>query len=131
MKTKMKSKKMKTKKLSAAAARAKVRKITKPKDAKEEKEMIKKVQRGVNISLYAGNKTPSKSVKGTGFGNAARARETLAIVARDCRDLVHQKQVVLTMFNRAKHHPHRTPGMLDAMRVFAPWLARHGVKAPM
>lgn len=119
--------------MSDAAARAKVRKITKAKSAKEEKALANKVKKGVNISLYAGNKITNKkgAVVGTGFGSADKAKETIAICERDCRDEVHQKQVIVTMFNRAKFHPHRSPGMLEAMRVFAPWLKKKGMKAEM
>ena len=117
--------------MSDASAKDKVRKITKAKNAKEEKSLMEKVKKGVNISLYAGNKNPKKSVQGTGFGSAEKARESIKICERDCRDLVHQKQVIVTMFNRAKFHPHRSEGMTAAMKVFAPWLKKHGMKAEM
>merc|ERR1719265_1410057 len=119
----------KTEKTPSAAAIKKVRSITLARNAREEKALARKVEKGVNISLYAGNKQPKKSVQGTGFASAEKARETLTICARDCRDVTHQKQVVLTMFNRAKFHPHRTPGMLAAMEIFAPWMKKLGMKA--
>ena len=107
----------------------KVRSITKAKSALEEARLVQKVKDGVNISLYSGNKNPEKSVKGTGFANRQKAVDTIKICARDCRNLTHQKQIIVTMFNRAKHHPHRTKGMEEAMTVFAPWLKKHGLKA--
>ena len=117
--------------MSDAAAKDKVRKITKAKNAKEEKAVIDQLKKGVNISLFAANKNPKKSVQGTGFGSAEKARDSIKICERDCRDLTHQKQVIVTMFNRAKFHPHRSAGMVEAMKVFAPWLKRHGMKAVM
>ena len=116
---------------SLKAARILVKKKTLPKNEKEMKRLATKVQEGVNISLFARNKNPKKSIQGTGFANRQKALETIQIVERDCRDVIHQKQVILTMFNRAKFHPHRTQGMRDAMGIFAPWMKRHGMKAEL
>jgi len=128
---KMSMKKVMKSSKPSSAALSKVLKITKPKSKKEHVSLAKKVQRGVNISLYSGNKQPKMSVQGTGFGSSQRAKDTLKICSRDCRDLTHQKQVVLTMFNRAKFHPNQSQGMRDAMKVFKPWMENHGMKAPM
>jgi hypothetical protein len=72
-----------------------------------------------NISLYE-DKHPKTSTKGTGFKNKEKAIETLKII-KD-RDIIYQKQVVNTMYNRAKYHPHQTSGMKDAMKIFKDWL---------
>jgi hypothetical protein len=38
--------------------------------------------------------------------------------------MTYQKQVVITMYNRAKYHPHQTPEMKDAMKVYDEWLKK-------
>ena len=43
--------------------------------------------------------------------------DTLKIIKY--RNLTYQKQVVNTMYNRAKHHPHQTENMKQAMKVFS------------
>jgi aromatic ring hydroxylase len=59
----------------------------------------------INKSLYE-DKHPETSTKGTGFKDKEKALDTLKIIKK--RDLVYQKQVVNTMYNRAKHHPHHS-----------------------
>ena len=76
----------------------------------------------VNTSLYE-DKHPNTSTKGTGFKNKQKALDTLDIIKN--RDLVYQKQVVNTMYNRAKYHPHQTLDMKEAMKVFDEWLKKH------
>ena len=76
----------------------------------------------VNISLYSDNH-PKTSTKGTGFKDKQKALDTLKII-KD-RDMTYQKQVVTTMYNRAKYHPHQTSTMKDAMDVFDAWLKKH------
>lgn len=76
----------------------------------------------VNKSLYE-DKHPNTSIKGTGFKDKQKALDTLKII-KD-RDLVYQKQVVTTMYNRAKYHPHQTKTMKEAMEVFNEWLDKH------
>ena len=74
-----------------------------------------------NTSLYE-DKHPESSTKGTGFKNKQKAIDTLEIIKN--RDLIYQKQVVNTMYNRAKHHPHQTENMREAMKVFSDWLKK-------
>ena len=76
----------------------------------------------VNKSLYE-DKHPKTSTKGTGFKNKQKAIETLKII-KD-RDMIYQKQVVNTMYNRAKYHPHQTDGMREAMKIFNKWLVSY------
>jgi hypothetical protein len=76
----------------------------------------------VNKSLYE-DKHPKTSTKGTGFKDKMKAIETLKII-KD-RDIIYQKQVVNTMYNRAKYHPHKTEGMKEAMKVFKVWLDKN------
>ena len=76
----------------------------------------------INKSLYE-DKHPKTSTKGTGFKDKQKALDTLKII-KD-RDLVYQKQVVNTMYNRAKYHPNQTKTMKEAMGVFNEWLEKH------
>ena len=73
----------------------------------------------VNKSLYE-DKHPNTSTKGTGFKDKQKALDTLNIIKN--RDLIYQKQVVNTMYNRAKFHPKQTENMREAMKVFSIWL---------
>jgi hypothetical protein len=41
------------------------------------------------------------------------------------RDLIYQKQVVNTMYNRAKYHPYQTSDMREAMKIFEKWLDKN------
>jgi hypothetical protein len=75
----------------------------------------------VNKSLYE-DKHPNTSTKGTGFKNKEKALNTLKIIKE--RDINYQKQVVNTMMNRAKYHPHQTKEMREAMKVFRNWLKK-------
>jgi hypothetical protein len=72
-------------------------------------------------SLYE-DKHPKTSLKGTGFKDRQKAKETLQLI-KD-KPFSYQVQVVLTMYNRAKYHPHQTPEMRDAMEVFMKWLKK-------
>jgi len=76
----------------------------------------------INKSLYE-DKHPETSTKGTGFKDKQKALDTLQIIKN--RDMTYQKQVVNTMYNRAKHHPNQTSGMKDAMKVFSDWLKKN------
>ena len=97
------------------------------------------------MELYADHH-PKTSIKGFGYANAEKARETLKKLdwksrvkkAKDKgnreKDEIAKKveqnpnyviQVVITMYHRAKHHPHRTPGMEEAMVVFREYLDKY------
>ena len=75
-----------------------------------------------NKSLYE-DKHPQSSTKGTGFKDKKKALDTLEIIKN--RDLTYQKQVVNTMYNRAKHHPYQTENMKLAMEIFSKWLKKN------
>jgi hypothetical protein len=77
------------------------------------------MKKKINTSLYEDNH-PETSTKGTGFKDKQKALDTLEII-KD-RNIIYQKQVVNTMYNRAKHHPYQTKEMRDAMKVFKKWL---------
>ena len=59
-------------------------------------------------------------MKGTGFKNKQKALDTLKLIKN--KNITYQKQVVNTMYNRAKYHPYRTPDMIKAMNVYRQWL---------
>lgn len=79
-----------------------------------------------NQNLYSPNRLGSKPRTKTGFANAATARKTLKNIAHF--DMAYQKQVVITMYNRARYHPHRTAEMLKAMKVYASWMKKHDIR---
>jgi hypothetical protein len=76
----------------------------------------------INTSLYE-DKHPKSSTKGTGFKDKQKALDTLEIIKN--RDLTYQKQVVNTMYNRAKYHPNQTDNMKEAMKIFSIWIKKH------
>ena len=80
------------------------------------------MEKKVNKSLYE-DLHPQFSTRGTGFKNRVKALQTLEII-KD-RDIIYQKQVVNTMYNRAKYHPHQTEEMREAMKVFEKWLQKN------
>jgi hypothetical protein len=75
-----------------------------------------------NISLFS-DYHPKTSKKGLGFKNKEIAIHTVNIIKN--KPLNYQKQVILTMYYRAKHHPHQTEDMLKAMKVFKKWLDKN------
>ncbi len=89
---------------------------------KDSKKTSKKTTKKINYSLYKDDH-PQTSTKGTGFKDKQKALDTLKII-KD-RDLTYQKQVVLTMYNRAKYHPHQTEAMKEAMKVYSEWLKKY------
>ena len=75
-----------------------------------------------HLSLYS-DYHPDKSKKGLGFRNKEVAKNTLRIIKNE--PLSYQKQVVLTMYNRAKYHPNQTHDMKNAMKIFKKWLDKN------
>lgn len=75
--------------------------------------------------LYSPNRIGKPKTK-TGFANAATARMTLKNIAP--YDKTYQKQVVITMYNRARFHPHRTLAMQQAMSIYAKWMKTNKIK---
>ncbi len=63
-------------------------------------------------------------VKGTGYGSAKKARATLRAIRS--KPVTLQKQILVTMYYRAKHHKYQTDDMRAAMNVFKP--AMHALK---
>ena len=79
------------------------------------------MKKKINTSLYE-DKHPQTSTKGTGFKDKQKALDTLEII-KD-RDIIYQKQVVITMYNRAKYHSYQTKDMKEAMKIFKKWLKK-------
>jgi hypothetical protein len=77
-------------------------------------------------TLYNSNKNPKKSTKNTGFKNKEKAIETIKIVKK--LDKIKQMQIILTMYYRAEHHPHKTKDMEAAQKIFKKWLIENGYK---
>ena len=82
--------------------------------------------------LYNNAKDPSKKTLGTGYGSKQKAENTLKIIKN--LPEVKQKQIVITMFNRAKFHKYRTKDMEAAMKVYSKWMdkkkIRYSIKKP-
>ena len=76
-------------------------------------------------TLYNSNKNPKKSIKNTGFKDKKKALETIKIVKK--LDKIRQMQIILTMYFRAEHHPHKTKDMSEAQKVFKKWLINYGI----
>jgi hypothetical protein len=81
--------------------------------------MKKNNSKKLNLSLYADDH-PNTSTKGTGFKDKETAFKTIKLINKRC--LKYQFDVINTMYNRAKYHPHQTNEMKEAMNVFKEWL---------
>ena len=66
--------------------------------------------------LYSPNRI-GKPRTSTGFATAQKAKQTLKNISK--YNKTYQKQVVITMYNRAKYHPHRTKYIVGAMKIYA------------
>ena len=66
---------------------------------------------------------PDKSLKNTGFKDLSTAIKTIKMVEK--RSLRYQFDVINTMYNRAKYHPHINDDMKKAMGVFKKWLKNY------
>jgi len=74
------------------------------------------------MELYS-NRHPNRTMKGTGFKDEKTAHRTIQLIR--FRSPAYQFNVINTMLNRAKYHPHQTTNMLSAMKVFASWLKKY------
>ena len=79
----------------------------------------------VNKDLY-NEKNPKTTTKRLGFKNKEKAIRTLNKIKK--RSITYQKQVVITMYYRAKHHPHKNKDMEEAMKVFEKWMKKNNIK---
>ena len=80
----------------------------------------------INKSLYEDNH-PKTSTKGTGFKDKQKAIDTINIIKNN--NITYQKQVINTMYNRAKYHPYQTEDMRDAMKIYKIWLKKNNKKS--
>ena len=74
------------------------------------------------MDLYS-NCHPNRTMKGTGFKDKKTALKTIEIIK--FRSPTYQFNVINTMYNRAKYHPHQTSEMRDAMKIFANWIKKY------
>lgn len=74
------------------------------------------------MDLYS-NLHPNHTMKGTGFKDKKTAIKTIELIRY--RSPTYQFNVINTMYNRAKYHPHQTSEMRDAMEIFAKWLKKY------
>ena len=79
------------------------------------------------MELYS-DRNPKTTIKGFGYANAKKARDTLKKLKKVKRPEVYKFQVVNTMYYRAKHHKYRTKDMEAAMKVFKKYLDRRKTK---
>jgi hypothetical protein len=81
----------------------------------------KRYDGSANKSLYNNGRKKPKTI--TGYGTKEKALETLKNIKKF--DKTYQKQVVNTMYNRAKYHKYQTKGMRDSMKVYKTWLNKN------
>jgi hypothetical protein len=79
----------------------------------------------MNLKLYSPNRI-GKPRTSTGFATPEKAKQTLKNISKFNK--IYQKQVVITMYNRAKYHPHRTKSMENAMKIYANWMKKNDIK---
>tara|TARA_B100000925_G_scaffold193020_1_gene146071 strand:+ start:378 stop:629 length:252 start_codon:yes stop_codon:yes gene_type:complete len=77
-----------------------------------------------NNELYT-DKNPKTTIKGLGFKDEKKAKDTLKKIKK--KSLTYQKQVVITMYYRAKYHPHKNSEMKKAMLVFEKWMKKNKI----
>ena len=69
-----------------------------------------------NMSLYS-DYHPRTSTPGLGYKNKSTALKTIKTIKN--KNTTYQKQVLTTMIGRAKHHPHQTKNMRNAIAVLS------------
>jgi len=92
--------------------------IISPKYKKSKKS---KKSKKINKSLYSNGK--NKPTIKSGYGSAEIARKTLKNIKGHSK--AYKKQIVNTMYNRAKYHKYQTSGMKKAMKVYKSWLSKN------
>jgi hypothetical protein len=60
-------------------------------------------------------------IKGSGYDSVKRAKITIKSIKSRAKS--EQKEIVETMYNRAKNHKSQTGGMREAMKIFEQWLS--------
>ena len=74
-----------------------------------------------NMELYT-DANPEKTIK-VGFKNKKAAQESIIKIKNEPLD--YQIKVIITLYYRAKYHPHINSDMKSAMVVFAKWLTKY------
>jgi hypothetical protein len=72
--------------------------------------------------LFDPNPRGKPRIQGLGFQSAEKARESLEKIKKMPTN--YQRQVITTMYYRAKHHPHQTKKMRNAMKIYKQHLIR-------
>jgi hypothetical protein len=101
---------------------AKTATSTRPKRTKTTKEAAGaslKPKAKSSSHLYTDD-NPATTLPGTGFKDSSTAKNTISLVSK--RSTTYQFQTINTMYNRASHHPHKTPSIEAAIAVFKEWL---------
>ena len=80
---------------------------------------------GGDMNLYTAGRYKPKTK--TGFANKKTALQTLKNIKR--YSIPYQKQVVITMYNRAKYHPYKTEDMSEAMKVYSRWMKKFNISS--
>jgi len=77
------------------------------------------LRKKINLSLYE-DYNKKTTIKNLGFKDKEKALYTINKIKH--KDLTYQKNVINTMYNRAKYHPNQTKEMIEAMKIFKKWL---------
>lgn len=77
--------------------------------------------------LYSNNSHPETNIKGTGYKDAETVRKTIELISK--RSITYQKSVIVTMYNRAKHHKYITDDMKKGMQLMKNWLKKNKNKS--
>ena len=71
-----------------------------------------------NMELYT-DANPDETIK-VGYKDEEAAIISLEKIKKKSKQ--YQIKVIITLYYRAKFHPHRTKSMLKAMKIFKKWL---------
>jgi len=74
-------------------------------------------------SLFSDAKNKKKKSYFTGYGTEEKAKKMIRSIKR--LPAGKQKQLVNSMYNRAKFHANQTEGMRKSIKVFRKWLKTH------
>ena len=88
--------------------------------SRKRKRKSKRSHDGSGKSLYNNGTKKPKTI--TGYATKQKALQTLKNIKNFGK--TYQKQIVNTMYNRAKYHKYQTEGMRDAMKVYKKWLLK-------
>lgn len=74
-----------------------------------------------NMELYT-DANPDDTIK-VGFKNKQAALESIDKIKKKTKP--YQIKVIITLYYRAKYHPHQTEEMRQAMKIFRKWLKKN------